>query len=301
MAGISLLELAERFPTDESALRWFETIVWPTERCCGHCGSVDTYRIKSMKPLPYRCRDCKRYFSAKTGTLMAASPLPVRKWVYAVYLDVTHPKGISSMQLHRDIGVCQKTAWFMLQRIREVFAVRTGSSYKGPVEIDETYIGGKERNKHAQRKLGKNWREGKVVVAGAKDRATNCVSVRIVSFGNLKELNRFVDDHTSTEAKIYTDGSSSYRGRPNHEAVAHNRGEYVRGDVHTNGVESFWALLKRAYMGTWHFISPKHLHRYLNEMTARHNMRDLDTLEKLELVVEGMAGKRLTYEELVSD
>ena len=119
--GITLLQLADLFPTEESAVGWFEGVVWSGERACGHCGSLDTYGIKSGKPMPYRCRDCKRYFSVKTGTLMASSPLPVRKWVYAIYLDVTSLKGVASMKLHRDLGVTQKTAWFMQQRIREAF------------------------------------------------------------------------------------------------------------------------------------------------------------------------------------
>jgi len=302
MKKISLLELAEKFPSEEAAVSWFENLVWPTERCCGHCGSLNTYRIQSMKPLPYRCRDCKRYFSVKTGTLMAASPLPVRKWVYAVYLDVTHPKGISSMQLHRDIGVSQKTAWFMLQRIREVFAVRTGRKlYTGPVEVDETYVGGRERNKHARKKLGRNWMQGKTIVVGAKDRKTNKVSARIVPVANKRELNGFVDDCTTARAMVYTDGASSYRSRKNHESVAHSRGEYVRGDVHTNGIESFWSMLKRAYMGTWHYVSPKHLHRYLNEMTGRHNMRGLSVMTQMERVAERMVGRRLTWKELTGD
>ena len=301
MKQMSLFELQRRFPSEAAAIAWFENLIWSrTGRSCGHCGSVDTYRIQSRRPLPYRCRDCKRYFSVKTGTIMASSPLPVQKWVYAVYLDVTHPKGISSMQLHRDIGVCQKTAWFMLQRIRKVFAVRTGRRYAGPVEVDETYIGGKERNKHWRKRLGSNWPQGKTVVVGAKDRNTNRVSARVIPFRSKKELFGFINDHTDSNTMINTDGASSYRGRKNHESVAHTRGEYVRGDVHTNGIESFWAILKRAYMGTWHYVSPKHLHRYLAEMTARHNMRGLDTMSQLERVAERMVGLRLTYEELIA-
>jgi len=132
--GITLLELARRFPTEASAVKWFEGVIWPTERACGHCGSVDTYRVKSGKPMPYRCRDCKGYFSVKTGTLMAGSPLPVLKWVYAIYLDVTSLKGVSSMKLHRDIGVTQKTAWFMQQRIREAFRSEGPMVFVGPTD-----------------------------------------------------------------------------------------------------------------------------------------------------------------------
>ncbi len=147
--GISIFDLQEMFPTEQVAVEWFEAVVWGDERRCGHCGGSDTYVVKSGKPMPYRCRGCRKYFSVKTGTLMAGSPLPVRKWVYAIYLDVTSLKGVSSMKLHRDIGVCQKTAWFMQQRIREAFSqLAPHARMVGPGEVDETYVRGKERNKH---------------------------------------------------------------------------------------------------------------------------------------------------------
>jgi len=297
---MSLFDLVRQFPTEESAVAWFEKLIWPTKRCCGHCGGVNTYRTRSGRPLPYRCRDCQRYFSCKTGTIMAASPLPVRKWIYAVYLEITHPKGMSSMQLHRDIGVCQKTAWFMLQRIRRVFASERSVPYSGPVEVDEAYIGGRERNKHWRKKLGPNWPDGKTIVVGMKNRPTNEVSARVIPAVNRNELMGFVEHRVLSDAMVYTDGASVYRNRRNHESVSHSRGEYVRGSVHTNGIESFWSLLKRAYMGTWHYVSPKHLHRYLAEMIARHNMRGLSVSRQLEIVASDMVGLRLTWKELTA-
>ena len=147
--GITLLELAEMFPDEAAARDWFERILWPTgDRPCPRCGSVNTHEASHAK-MPYRCRDCRKYFSVKTGTVMEGSPIPLRKWVYAIYLDVTTLKGVSSMKLHRDLGVTQKTAWFMQQRIREAFAGANDlPPMNGPVEADETYIGGKEHNKH---------------------------------------------------------------------------------------------------------------------------------------------------------
>ena len=191
--GISLIELAERFPTEEAAVKWFEDVVWPAERTCGKCGGTRTVESSHAK-MPYWCSDCRSYFSVRTGTVMERSKVPVRKWVYAIYLDVTSLKGVAAMKLHRDIGV--------------------------------TY--------------------------------------------------NFVDAHADPGAKVYTDGSTAYKGRENHESVAHSAGEYVRylqdEKIHTNGVESFWSMLKRAHTGTFHRLSPKHLHRYVNEFCGRHNI-----------------------------
>ena len=304
--GITLLELAEQFPTEKAATDWFERVVWPTERACGHCGSVDNYRVKSGKPMPYRCRDCKRYFSVKTGTLMAGSPLPVRKWVYAIYLDVTNLKGVASMKLHRDIGVCQKTAWFMQQRIREAFCSEGPMVFAGPVEVDEGYFGGLRKNmSNKRRKALKGTGRGpvgKTAVVAAKDRATGQVAARVIERTDKATLSGFVDDHAAPNAQLYTDDTSTYKGteRP-HETVKHSVGEYVRGMAHTNGVESFWATLKRAHKGTFHRLSVKHLQRYVNEFAGRHNIRDLDTIRQMEHVVAAMVGRRLMYRDLIAD
>ena len=144
--GISLLQLSDLFPDEESAVKWFESVYWPDERCCGHCGSVKTREIKNRKPMPYWCQDCKRYFSVRTGTALQSSRLPLRKWAFAVYLYVTNLKGVSSMKLHRDLGVTQKTAWYMLHRLRQSWDASRLDEMEGPVEIDETYMGGKRKN-----------------------------------------------------------------------------------------------------------------------------------------------------------
>ncbi len=173
--GITLIELTDMFPDENTAVKWFEAIHWPSGRHCGHCGSTNTREVPNAKPMPYWCPDCRSYFSCKTGTLIQASRLPVRKWVFAIYLYVTNLKGVSSMKLHRDLGITQKTAWFMLHRLREAWNQSGLEEFVGPVEVDETYIGGKRKNmpKPKRKALEGRGGVGKAVVVGAKDRATN--------------------------------------------------------------------------------------------------------------------------------
>ena len=307
--GISLFDLGEWFPDEGAARKWFEATVWPDgERCCLRCGSTRTTKA-SHKTMPYWCSDCRKYFSVKTGTALEASNIPLRKWAWAIYLEITSLKGVSSMKLRRDIGVSQKTAWFMLHRIREAFGGADGApddaAYAGPVEVDETYVGGKRKNmSNAQRKALKGTGRGgvgKAVVVGAKDRETNRVTAEVIDATDAQTLLGFVDEHTDPEAKVYTDGASAYKGRKNHESVQHSIGEYVRGQIHTNGVESFWSMLKRGYVGVYHRMSPKHLQRYVNEFAGRHNMRERDTVEQMRHVVAGLVGRRLLYRDLIAD
>ena len=309
--GISIFQLQRMFPDEGAATEWFEGILWSDgERFCPRCGTDNNYRPEKPNPKmpPYRCRDCKSYFSVRTGTVIERSQVPLLKWLYAIYLDTTSLKGISSMKLHRDIGVSQKTAWFMLQRIREAFSAQGPPvEFLGPVEVDETYIGGRRKNmpKSRREKLNPWSNEEKSVVVGVKDRATKQVRAKVVKNKSGAELRSVVEENVAPGAAVFTDEAGAYRKLDErgyrHERVNHSVGEYVDGHVHTNSIESFWSMLKRAHKGVFHKLSPKHLQRYVDEFAGRANMRELDTAEQMATVVAAMAAKRLTYSRLIED
>ena len=305
-AGITLVQLMDMFPDETTATKWFEAQVWPESRCCGHCGSTKTREVPKAKPMPYWCTNCRSYFSVRTGTAIANSRVPLRKWAITIYLELTSLKSISSMKLHRDIGVTQSTAWFMLHRIRQAWNTRNdGEQFSGPVEVDETYMGGKRANmSNAKRKeLAGTGRGavGKVAIVGAKDRASNRVVAKVVESTDKPTLQGFVVKHTAPGATVYSDEASAYEGIPfEHESVKHSVAEYVRGMAHTNGVESFWSMLKRAHKGTFHKMSPKHLNRYVQEFAGKHNIREMDTAAQMTAVAAGLVGKRLMYRDLIA-
>ena len=300
--GISLIELAEMFPDEAAATAWFELGAWPNGRHCPRCGSVETTETTNHK-MPYWCPACRNQFSVTVGTAMERTKVPLRKWAFAIYLEMSNLKGISSMKLHRDIKVTQKTAWFMLHRIKEAWGQEYKALFAGPVEVDETFFGGREANKHAKKKqrLGRGG-VGKSVIVGAKDRATNEVRAEVVEGTDAKTLQGFVADHAAPGATVYTDEAAAYKGMPfKHESVRHSTGEYVREMAHTNGMESFWATLKRAHKGVYHKISVKHLESYVRQFAGKHNAREADTITQMQTVVAGMVGKRLMYRDLTAN
>ena len=237
---------------------------------------------------------------------MANSKVPLRKWAIAIYICLTNLKSVSSMKLHRDIKVSQPTAWFMLHRIREAWGDEPIGDFAGPVEVDESYFGGRRRNMSNSRRkaLADTGRGpvGKTAVVGIRDRATKQVRAKVTERVDSENLQGFVIENTKPGAKVYTDDASAYDGLPfAHESVRHSVSEYVNDMVHTNGVESFWATLKRAHKGTFHKLSPKHLNRYVQEFAGKHNMRDSGTLAQMRNTVARLVGRNLLYRDLIAD
>ena len=307
--GLTVIELMDMFPTEKAASEWFESVLWPNGRHCPKCGSCRT-REASHAKMPYWCTDCRSYFSVKTGTAMQRSKIPLRKWAIAIYLCLTSLKSVSSMKLHRDIGVTQATAWFMMHRIREAWAVDDDDQFDGPVEVDEAYFGGRRENMSLSKR--KELAEagagrgavGKTAVVGIRDRETNEVRAEVVTDTTGETLQGFVRENVEPGATVYTDEHRSYTGLRrdfDHEAVNHSVGEYVDGMAHTNGMESFWSMLKRAHKGTFHKISPKHLERYVDEFAGKHNIRDSGTLAQMRDTVARLVGRNLLHRDLIAD
>ena len=299
--GISLAELFRLFPDDAAAEEFFIRRRWPDGIACHYCGSLNVQTGCAHKTMPFRCRTCRKRFSVRTGTVMQSSKLGYHVWLVAMYLMTTSLKGVSSMKLHRDLGVTQKTAWHLAHRLREMWKRDGAGPFVGPVEADECYIGGKVGNMSNRRRkqfAGQKF-ANKTTVAGVRDRETKQVRVAVIEGETGPMVRGLVAGSTTAETKLYTDESAIYAHTGNHESVKHSAREYVRGEVHTNGMESFWSMLKRGYVGTFHRMSMEHLPRYVTEFEGRHNARDLDTAEQMAAMVRGAENRRLRYSDLI--
>ena len=299
------------FADDGSAERWLGEQRWGDEAFCPHCGSINVREDHRHPTMSHRCheRECRKHFSVRTASVMARSKLGYQQWVIAIYLLTTGLKSVSSMKLYRDLGITQKSAWHLAHRLRKAWEnTDPGGGLSGPVEVDETYFGGKRSNmSNAKRRefadAGRGRGPvGKSAVVGIKDRATNRVRAKVTERLTSGALQGFVVENVDIDAKVYSDQATAYEGLAHeHESVKHSVHEYVKGEIHTNGVESFWSMLKRAHKGTFHKLSPKHLDRYVQEFAGRHNVRDEDTLDQMSLVARSLLGKCLPYRDLIAD
>jgi len=300
---ISTFKLFETFPTNDSARLYLEGRLWPNGPICPDCQSN---RISNCKRVGfYHCNVCNFDFTIRTGTVFERSKVPLNKWVYAMYLLVTSRKGISSLQLHSEIGVTQKTAWFMLQRLREACSAPDNiDKLRGIIEIDECFVGGKEGNKHESKKLhAGRGAVGKIAVLGMKERGGR-VRAKVTPIRSLDNVHGEIHANVEVGSQLYTDDHMVFNDLDGlfygHESVNHSAGEYKRGAAHTNGIESVWAVLKRGLHGVYHHASPKHLARYVDEFAFRLNEGNVKrhTFERLDSFVDAIVGKRLTYKQL---
>lgn len=302
---LSLFNIMQAYPTREDAIRYFERIRWGGHTVCTKCGCDSKITAQAKHPGRYWCGECRGYFTALTGTPLEYGKVDPRKWLFAAYLLMTARKGISSLQLSKELDVTQMTAWYMLHRLR----LACGDDLEAlcdEVEMDATYLGGKESNKHAKKKLNAGrGTVGKQPVIGMRQRGGRTKAVAVDSENSATVL-WLAEELIDQGATIYSDESSAYnvlgRSGYRHQKVNHSAREYVNDMASTNGIESVWAVLKRGYNGVYHNWSKKHCQKYVNEFTFRLNEGNCerDTQDRLDDLFRGMTGKKITYDALTA-
>ena len=296
----SVFELMKYFPDEQTCIDYLEEMRGGGDVISPFDESSKVYRCSHGR---YRCANTGKYFNVKTGSLFENSKVSLRNWFYAIYMATAHKKGISSLQLSRDLGITQKTAWFMLQRIRNCFNIECIECLENEVEADETYIGGKNKNRHQNKKVknsqGRSVKD-KTPVFGMVQRSGVLVA-KVVADTRASALMPNVNNWVKKDSFIYTDEWQAYLQlniNYKHEVVYHGEGQYVSNRAHTNTMEGFWGLLKRGILGIYHNVSNKHLQRYVDEFVFRYNTRKISESERFALFLQHMEN-RLTYQELI--
>ncbi len=300
----TLPQLLEQFPTEKACRAYHEQRRWKYGVACPHCGSAKIYVLKpSAKGNNYKCADkhCFMRFNVLTGTIFENTKIPMLQWHKAIFLMTSHKKGISSYQLGRDIGISQKSAWFMLHRIRETFKDIDARLLRNTVEVDETFVGGKLEGMHDSKKKKFEGKDNKTPVIGMVERGGN-IKLQPTNDVRLNTIKETIGNNVHSDSVIYTDSYNAYHYLKGdyaaHETVNHGAKEFVRGKVHTNTIEGAFGLFKRCIVGTWHHISPKHMGRYCSEFAFRYNMRKDSQTDRFNLAFVQAEG-RLRYKDLI--
>ena len=296
----SIIDLVEKFPTDKSCMEYLESIRWKNGVVSPFEAKSKVYKCSNGR---YKCRSSNRYFDVRTGTLFEDTKLSLRKWFIAIFYVTVHKKGISSCQLARDINVTQKTAWFILKRIHNCLGIDCVECLKNMVEVDETYIGGKNKNRHNSKKVehaqGRSTKD-KTPVFGMIERG-GLVVAKVVGDTKRDSLLPIIQKSIDCSATIYSDEWQAYVTLSNmydHEVVNHGAGQYVSGDAHTNTMENYWSHLKRMILGIHHHVSARHLQYYVDSQAFRHNTREISDSHRFSVFLQNTEN-RLTYNKLI--